>query len=283
VASLSAKNRWCLTGTPIQNKLEDLGALVRFLRVPFLDTPSAFRNRFVQPIEAGSSPGFANLRTLLKCICIRRTKDLLQLPEPQTLDYKFYFSAIEQSRYSEICESYGQAIDDVICGRQPSEAYRTILQALLKLRMLCNHGSLQPYDASSVVDRPKETLAFLRGGSAFCVYCGGDMVCDGAEEDFLASRLPACSHCVCGGCIQQYQEDLQRLSEGCEVACPLCKVSLKEDLVVSGKRAVADGSQISLSETGMSTKLSKLLEDIKEHRFSDKWYGPLLPSIIYPE
>jgi SWI/SNF-related matrix-associated actin-dependent regulator of chromatin subfamily A3 len=149
--------------------------------------------------------------------------------------------------------------------------------------MLCNHGSLQPYDTTSVADSPNETLAFPQGGSAFCVYCGGDVVCDGAEEDSLASRLPACSHSVCGGCIQQYQEDLQRLSEGCEVACPLCKVSLKEDLAVSGKRAIADGSQISLSETGMSTKLSKLLEDIKEHRFSDKWYGPLLLSIIYPE
>lgn len=275
MSSLSAKIRWCLTGTPIQNKLEDLGALVRFLRVPFLDTPLAFRNHFVQPIETGRGPGFENLHTLLKCICIRRTRGLLHLPEPRNVEYKSHLSPAEHSRYSQIVESYRQAIDDAVCGRKPSEAYRTILQALLKLRMLCNHGTLLLNDATSGNDGADEDMALLQEGPPTCGYCGVEILCDGAEEDFVAHRLPACSHAVCRGCIQQYQEDLQRLKEGFEVVCSICKVSLKEDHVLSGQQAIAEGSQVSLSEGGVFTKLSKLLEDIKEYRFSDKWYTPL--------
>ncbi|KAH0563182.1 hypothetical protein GP486_002249 [Trichoglossum hirsutum] len=270
VASLSAKIRWCLTGTPIQNKLEDLGALVRFLRIPFLGAPSAFRSHFVRPIEAGSSQGFENLRVLLRCICIRRRKDLLQLPEPCTLEHKLHLSPAERSHYLQIGESYRRAIDDAVCGKKPSEAYRTILQALLKLRMLCNHGTLQQNDATSAIDEADETLALLQEGTVPCVYCGEDIISDGRKEGSTVGRLLACSHVVCGGCVQQYQEDLERLSEGFEVACPLCKVPLNEDIVESKKRVVINDSQIYFSGDGVSTKLSRLLEDVKEHRFSEK-------------
>ena len=227
----------------------------------------------MQPIETGINLGFKNLRTLLKCICIRRTRDLLQLPDVQTVEYSSHLSTPEHSRYTQIGESYKQAIDDAVCGRKPSEAYRTIFQALLKLRILCNHGTLQPNDATSPIDGAGETLALLQEGSASCAYCGADVFTDGAEEDSTVGRLPGCSHAVCGGCMEQYQEHLQRLNEDFAVACPLCEASPKEELV-SGKRAIPDDFPVSLSEDGVSTKLSKLLEDVKEHRFSDKWYAP---------
>ncbi|OCL05743.1 hypothetical protein AOQ84DRAFT_412772 [Glonium stellatum] len=207
VASLSAKIRWCLTGTPIQNKLEDLGALVRFLRVPFVSTSSEFRNHFVQPIQAGNIRGFENLRTLLNCICIRRTKDLLQLPDHRVVRYELHLSPDEKSRYSQILASHKKAIDDSVCGRKPSDAYRTIFQALLQLRMLCNHGSFQTVGREG----DDRALALLQEGAASCAYCNEDVISDGAKEDSVAGQLPACSHLVCQGCIQRYEEDLERL------------------------------------------------------------------------
>jgi SWI/SNF-related matrix-associated actin-dependent regulator of chromatin subfamily A3 len=237
----------------------------------------------VRPIEAGGSQGFENLRTLLRCICIRRRKDLLQLPEPCTLEYKLHLSPAEQSRYLQIGESYRRAIDDAVCGKRPSEAYRTILQALLKLRMLCNHGTLQQVDATLAIDEADETLALFQEGTASCAYCCEDVISDGRKEDIMVGRLPACSHVVCGGCIQQYREDLERLSEGFEVACPLCKAPLNEYTVGSEKRAVEDGFQIYFSEDGVSTKLSKLLEDVKEHMLLEKWYLLLIPAITNPD
>ncbi|OQD67879.1 hypothetical protein PENPOL_c003G05250 [Penicillium polonicum] len=54
VVNLSAQHRWCLTGTPIQNSIEDLGALVAFLRVPILDRVASFRKFISTPTSSES-------------------------------------------------------------------------------------------------------------------------------------------------------------------------------------------------------------------------------------
>ncbi|KAL1967714.1 hypothetical protein VTN77DRAFT_2971 [Rasamsonia byssochlamydoides] len=102
VAALSASFRWCLTGTPIQNGLDDLGALIQFLRVPLLDNRSSFRNHIVRLIESGKAIGFTNLRALLKSICLRRTKALLHLSEPEIVEYVLELSPEEDEQYRRI-------------------------------------------------------------------------------------------------------------------------------------------------------------------------------------
>src|SRR4051794_3165764 len=81
ISYLSAQLRWCLTGTPIQNCLEDLGSLVRFLRISPLDKVATFRKHIIHPLKSGEPDCLRNLRLLLDCVCLRRTKDLLGLPE----------------------------------------------------------------------------------------------------------------------------------------------------------------------------------------------------------
>jgi hypothetical protein len=212
------------------------------MRIPSLDTPSAFRSYFVTPIETGRRQGFDNLRSLLKCICIRRTKDLLQIPEPQTVEYKLHLSHSEHSLYSQVGESYRKAIDDAVSGRSRKvpEAYRSIFQALLKLRILCNHGMLEPVRITSVIDAYDESLTPLQVYTTSCAYCDEDVIYNGVEGGSIAGRLPACSHFVCEECIQQYQEDLAMLDEGFEIACPLCKVPLIKDIRESKERAFAN-------------------------------------------
>jgi len=55
MAELDAKFRWCLTGTPIQYRLEDIGALLAFLRILPFDRLGTFRQCVVVPfMEVGS-------------------------------------------------------------------------------------------------------------------------------------------------------------------------------------------------------------------------------------
>lgn len=73
---LPAKYRWCLTGTPIQNSLDDFGSLLAFIRVPPFTTRNQFKFWISAPILSDDDPSHS-LRTLRKLIlatCLRRTK-----------------------------------------------------------------------------------------------------------------------------------------------------------------------------------------------------------------
>jgi SWI/SNF-related matrix-associated actin-dependent regulator of chromatin subfamily A3 len=123
--------------------LEDLGALIKFLRVPQLDSNSSFRHHIVRPIESGDPTGFLNLRLLLGSVSLRRSKDILHLPESELIEYKLDLSPAEDMEYHRIGELSRQVIDDVISGSEPANASRGILEAILQLRILCNHGTFE--------------------------------------------------------------------------------------------------------------------------------------------
>jgi SWI/SNF-related matrix-associated actin-dependent regulator of chromatin subfamily A3 len=53
VAELKARSRWCLTGTPIQNRLEDIGSLFAFIRIIPFNSASTFRKYIATPFDDG--------------------------------------------------------------------------------------------------------------------------------------------------------------------------------------------------------------------------------------
>ncbi|XP_023338911.1 transcription termination factor 2 isoform X2 [Eurytemora carolleeae] len=76
VCKLKAARRWCVTGTPIQNKELDMYSLIRFLRCAPFDEYMVWKrwveNKSVQSTE--------RMNTLIKSLLLRRTKEETRRP-----------------------------------------------------------------------------------------------------------------------------------------------------------------------------------------------------------
>lgn len=71
---LRSKRRWCLSGTPIQNAIDDLYSYFRFLRYSPFDSYKKFRELIKEPVTRAPTQGYANLLRLLTPVMLRRTK-----------------------------------------------------------------------------------------------------------------------------------------------------------------------------------------------------------------
>jgi SNF2 family DNA or RNA helicase len=194
----------------------------------------------------------------------------LRIPEFQTVQYRLSLSTSERLEYTKVSEQYKAAIDDAICGRQTASAYRSILQAILSFRLVCNHGMIRSQSTSSKHQEKIEIQALMQEASLFCVYCDAEIRLDGSEDDFPAAMLSPCSHLVCYSCHKTYIEDLKRVTKGFEVRCLNCSTALNTDGTTFKKRTMEDTEQD--EPHTVSTKFAKLVQDIKIHQGTDKWY-----------
>ncbi|CAK7221925.1 hypothetical protein SCUCBS95973_004666 [Sporothrix curviconia] len=77
--ALASEFRWCLTGTPMQNNLDELQSLVKFLRITPYDNLTEWRAHIDAPLKNGRGYlAIRRLHSLLRCFMKRRTKDILR-------------------------------------------------------------------------------------------------------------------------------------------------------------------------------------------------------------
>ena len=79
ICALESPRRWAVTGTPIQNRLEDFGSLIRFIRLSDVDTH--FHQSIIRPFKMADPNIVPVLRVLVDSITLRRTKETLNLPK----------------------------------------------------------------------------------------------------------------------------------------------------------------------------------------------------------
>ncbi|KAI9013963.1 SNF2 family N-terminal domain-containing protein [Phycomyces nitens] len=84
-SELDADKRWCLTGTPIQNHVDEIYSLIRFLRIQPLSDHQTFKKTISIPILSGQGQiAFERLKAVLMAVMLRRTKEVLSTSMPLT-------------------------------------------------------------------------------------------------------------------------------------------------------------------------------------------------------
>ncbi|OJD32553.1 snf2 family domain-containing protein [Diplodia corticola] len=265
-SALQAQHRWCLTGTPIQNRLDDLSALIRFLKVPYLDNASSFNNYISRPIEQNDTRGVVRLRSLLKSVCLRRTTELLTVPEPTIYSRRLDFTEAERDAYNQVAISYKKEMDEVVSGNRKGNSQLGLCQAILRLRRFCNNGSSLLRMSGSATQAAEDMLSYMQqAGEVACASCSRELQTIDDTEDSDSGVLAACSHLLCSVCIRQTQ--LNHTDSGLQ--CPICRAPTQQlDLRLD---SVDQQTSPALSEgNSYNTKLVALYHDISQYKQSEK-------------
>ena len=281
--NLSAHARWCLTGTPIQNSVSDLGSLVRFLRVPILSDPTTFR-KHITGVKEGklgcARPNKANLGLLLRSMCLRRSRDILDLPGLTDCTNEPSFTREERQVYNGIMASCKNSIAEAINQDQNARgrSHKPILEALLQLRIFCNVGLGSKYVSDNWLSEPENLLNILQqGGDACCWSCNNE-ISDLGDGDTSGTRITKCYALICERCFSSVKMLTKRSKTAQK--CPVCLkdhdggIFLHFDRNMTSSEKAEDLNKPSVHKTWPS-KLLEVVKDITEHFDTDKRSDPI--------
>ena len=142
---LQAKNRLCMSGTPLQNNTFDIFAQMNFLNPGMLGTVEFFRQEFALPIDKfGEQDRKEHLKKLLYPFILRRTKEQVarDLPEKQEMILFCEMEEAQRNIYDAYRNDYRNQILGTIEAQGIQKSQLTILQGLMKLRQICDSPAI---------------------------------------------------------------------------------------------------------------------------------------------
>ena len=112
---LNAKNRLCMSGTPLQNNTFDIFAQMNFLNPGMLGTMEFFRKEFATPIDKfGEQEQKDHLRKILYPFILRRTKEQVAKDLPEKTETILFCEMEDEQR--KIYDAYRNSYRDKIMG-----------------------------------------------------------------------------------------------------------------------------------------------------------------------
>lgn len=151
-----AAGRMALTGTPMENSLQDLWSLFDWLNPGLLGDRKTFRDLFRTPIEKhGDSEAQGRLNRRVAPFLLRRTKDEVasELPPRTEIVDEVILGEEQKALYESVRSTMDKEVRDAIARKGFASSQVTILSALLKLRQVCCDPALVKSEGARPVRR----------------------------------------------------------------------------------------------------------------------------------
>jgi DNA repair protein RAD16 len=302
--ALKGTYKWCLSGTPVQNRIGEFFSLLRFLEVrPFADYfckscpcailhwkldddhrcsnckhsgmehVSVFNQELLNPITQSEdasvrSGAMDKLHMITARIMLRRVKrdhvSSMELPPKEVIVRSDFFGLIERDFSSSIMSNTGRQFDTYVSRNVVLNNYANIFGLIMQMRQVANHPDL-------LLKRSAE------GGQNVLV-CN---ICDEVAEDAIRSQ---CKHDFCRSCVKIYMQTTE--SAGGETDCPRCHIPLAIDLDQPEMEQDEEGvkkssivNRIKMEDWTSSTKIEMLIYELYKLRSKKQ----TLKSIVFSQ
>ncbi|TGO51312.1 hypothetical protein BOTNAR_0360g00030 [Botryotinia narcissicola] len=285
--ALKANHKWCLSGTPLQNRIGEFFSLVRFLDIrPFacyfckqcpcstlewdmnsenrctgcnhsgMQHVSVFNQELLNPIQkfGNNGPGkeaFRKLRILTDRFMLRSVKrdhsSAMELPAKEIYVDRQFFGEEENDFAGSIMNNGARKYETYVAQGVLLNNYANIFGLIMQMRQVADHPDL-------ILKKNGE------GGQNILVCC----ICDETAEEAIKS---ACRHDLCRECAKNYL----RSSESPD--CPQCHIPLAIDLeqpeIEQDEVQVKKSSiinRIKMENWTSSSKIEALVHDLYQLR-----------------
>ncbi|MCJ1251484.1 DNA repair protein rad16 [Trapelia coarctata] len=289
--AISAEYRWCLSGTPVQNRIGEFFSLLRFLQVkPFacyfckmcdcaqlhlskdvemkcthckhtgFQHVSVFNQELLNPITQGEDPelrkaALRKLKLLTDRIMLRRMKRdhtaSMELPPKEVIIHNEFFGPIERDFSSSIMTKSNRQFDTYVARGVFLHNYANIFGLIMQMRQVANHPDL-------ILKKHAQ-----QGQNV--LVCS---ICDETAEEPIRSR---CHHEFCRKCVKDYVRSFDE--DKADPQCPRCHIELEVDFdqpdIEQDEDTVKKNSiinRIKMEDWTSSTKIEMLIYDLYKLR-----------------
>ncbi|MEI8125292.1 MAG: DEAD/DEAH box helicase [Parachlamydiaceae bacterium] len=157
VKMILAKHRLILTGTPIENSLDELWSLFDFLMPGLLSSYDRFVEKYIRSPSQSKSSNIEVLRRKVSPFILRRMKKdvVSELPPVSEIVYHCHLSDVQRELYHSYAQSAREELSQLVKKEGFDKIQIHVLATLTRLKQICCHPAIFAKDKAEAGDSAK--------------------------------------------------------------------------------------------------------------------------------
>ena len=157
VKMIQAKHRLILTGTPIENSLEELWSLFDFLMPGLLSSYDRFVEKYIRSPNQPKGVSIEVLRRKVSPFILRRMKKdvIAELPPVSEIVYHCHLSEVQRNLYHSYAKSAREELSQLVKKEGFDKVQIHVLATLTRLKQICCHPAIFAKEKAELGDSAK--------------------------------------------------------------------------------------------------------------------------------